>query len=378
MQGLVIREVAGRGDLSEFLELPWQIYCDDPHWVPPLIADQRAMLDPGGPFFEHAEGLLLLAERDGKALGRIAALKDELAVEKNVGCVGFFESIEDEAVARALFDRAEQWLGQRGVQRVRGPISLSALNGPWGLLVEGEPGEPCVMMSHNRPYYPGLFEVCGYRKGKDTYALWGAVREMPDADDRLQTVESQGIRLRTWSKRKAAVHMEALIELRNKAWEKATPYAFAKGSQPEGRHLVASMKSIVDPDIMIWAEREGRPIGMGICLPDISPVLKALDGRYGPIRILKAMIAGRRLDGLRFAEYVVDPAEHRRGLGTAMAVLAMQNAHRKGYKRAEFSWIYEDNTPSLKMAEYLGGKIARRYRIYEKDLSGDLSRDESR
>jgi hypothetical protein len=113
MQGLVIRKVASKSDLKTFLELPWQIYRDDPNWVPPLIADERAILDPNGPFFEHAQGVVLLAESNGNAVGRIAALKDKLAVEEQVGCIGLFESIEDEALAAALFDRAEQWLRER-------------------------------------------------------------------------------------------------------------------------------------------------------------------------------------------------------------------------------------------------------------------------
>jgi GNAT superfamily N-acetyltransferase len=227
------------------------------------------------------------------------------------------------------------------------------------------------MMSYNPLYYARLFETCGYQKGKDAYALWGPVHEVPDLDERIAEVERQGIRLRTWSKAKAEEHVQALVDLRNQAWAHATPYAFAKATQREGRHIAASLKSVVDPEIMIWAEREGRTIGMGICLPNISPVLKALDGRYGPIRIVKALLAQRRVDALRFAEFVVDPAEHGKGLGTAMAAMAMRNAFRRGYQRAEFSWIFEDNTASLKMAQYLGGKIVRRYRIYEKDLSGD-------
>jgi GNAT superfamily N-acetyltransferase len=180
-----VRPVSGRAELERFLRLPWRIYAGDPHWVPPLLSDVRAALDPKKhPFHEHADVATFLAWRGNEAVGRIAAVVNRVHNEfheESTGFFGLFESIDDQGVADALLMTAEKWLRERGMTSVQGPMNLSTneeVSSP-GVLVDGFHRPPVIMMSHNPPYYAALVERAGYAGAKDLLSYWIDVPEPP-------------------------------------------------------------------------------------------------------------------------------------------------------------------------------------------------------
>jgi hypothetical protein len=159
--------------LADFIRLPWRIYRGNSCWVPPLVAEQRRALRPGGnPFFEHSRAQLFLAEQDGQPEGRIAAIENRRHLEvyaDGTGFFGFFECVEDAAVARALLDAAGDWVRASGLARLRGPTSFT-INDECGLLLDAYDRPPVLLMPYNPPSYPALLEGCGFSKAQDLLA----------------------------------------------------------------------------------------------------------------------------------------------------------------------------------------------------------------
>ncbi len=204
--GVTVHSVESADDLTRFVEFPWEIYASDPNWVPPTKDDDRKLLSKEGPFFADAEGALFLASRGGRLVGRIAATHDRTSNDKEVGTFGYFECVDDVGVARALFDSAERWLGARGPWRTprAARSSPDILLGAPGVFLGGEPGPPVILMAYNPPYYPALYEACGYRKAKDLVAYWGDIANAPFdvAKTEISHFESHGLRIRKLDKAK--------------------------------------------------------------------------------------------------------------------------------------------------------------------------------
>jgi len=160
---LVVKPVATKRDRRRFQRFPWSVYSDDRNWVPPILAQERALLGWGThPFFEHARCATFLAERDGRVVGRIAVLINDIhnaKYDERRGFFGFFECIDDSAVVHALLHAGESWLRNQGMTSIRGPVNPS-LNYTCGLLVEGFDRPPCVFMTYNPPYYADLIDSC--------------------------------------------------------------------------------------------------------------------------------------------------------------------------------------------------------------------------
>jgi GNAT superfamily N-acetyltransferase len=355
---------------QRFLTFPWQVYRGDPDWVPPMIADDRDVLQPGGVFFEHADGALFLAERDGKPVGRIMAAFDHESTEKDVGIIGFFECFDDESVARALFERAEAWLRAKGLKRARGPISPSLLLGPIGILLEGR-GRPVILLPYNPPYYAKLYEACGWQKSKDLYAYIGKVAD-EGIDDALKrgmaALAKEGLTFRPLDKKKIVDEMRIFTDVHNKAYANMGHYAYTPCTPRESEFLAVHFKDILDPDLFIFVEKDGKAVGVAAGIPDASEMMQKLNGKLGPIRLIKALLAQRRIKTVRIADFCVDPAANLKFLGTTVGAYLMHNARKKGYQTVEYSWILEDNVKSRKSAEHGGGKVYRTYRVYEKAL----------
>ncbi|MDP8235752.1 MAG: hypothetical protein P9M08_05175, partial [Candidatus Erginobacter occultus] len=170
---LQIKEVTTRRELKSFLTFPWTVYRDNPHWVPPLLREEKKTLTSGRhPFWEHSERALFLAFRNGEPVGRIAAIADQNFIDyhrERTGYFGFFECLDDPEAARALLAAAEDWLKGRGLEKLIGPLNPST-NGTCGFLLEGYDSPPRLMMPYTLPYYHDLMGACGLTKAKDLLA----------------------------------------------------------------------------------------------------------------------------------------------------------------------------------------------------------------
>ena len=361
----------GRG-LDRFIAFPYDHYRDDPLWVPQLRRDVKTLLSPGkNPFFEHAEAQYWLAVRDGRVVGRIGAIKNDLHNREHndrVGFYGFFESIDDQAVANALFDTAAAWLRQRGFDTMRGPMSPST-NDECGLLIANNGTPPSLMMPYNFAYYQGLHDRYGFTKAKDLLAYEGGGGDFaPERFLKLarRATERSGITLRTLDMKRFDAEVELLKELYNSAWEKN--WGFVPLTNAEIDHLAKQLKPIVVPDLVIFAELQGRIVGFGCALPDFNlALLHNRSGRLFP-GILKVLWHARKISRSRVLLLGVVPEFRGRGVDAVLYERVWQNSAKHGMPRGEAGWILEDNALMNKAATQLGFRVSKTYRVYDKPL----------
>jgi predicted acetyltransferase len=367
--GIQVREVHNSSDLDRFLTFPWKIYRKDPNWVPLLLSEQRKSLSADGLFQEHGRFQLWLAEQDGEIVGRIGAFIDDLLPEENVGNVGFFEAIENEEVARGLFDVSEQWLAGKGVKTARGPLSPT-LHEIVGVLIEGEPGMPTIMMAYNPAYYARLFEACGWEKGRDFVAYWidPLTCDLSFGLRRIEELEKKGYEFRSISKKNFEQDARRYIEHHNECYLASNHYAFAPFSKREGQHAAKGFKDVMDPDLTVVVEKDSSFMGAVFALPDANRALRKLNGRMGPIRLLRFMLALRRADTVRAMDAVVSPRARGEKVAIAMVARVLERVRQKGFRKVEASWVVEGNEPSHRTVLHFGGRVARRYRVFEKAI----------
>jgi hypothetical protein len=364
--------VGNRRDLGRFIDYAYARNRRDQHWIPPLRIAERERLSPRkNPFFAHAEHELLLAMRDGRVVGRIAAIDDRLHNEAhgdNLAAFGFFEA-EDPAVARALLQRVESWALGRGRAHVRGPLNPS-LNESAGLLIDGFDTDPMLMMPHNPPEYADYIEAAGYRKVKDLYAwLYDLRRDIDPAFAKLarRMQERHRVVVRPIELGEFEREIESLRALYCGAW--ARNWGFVAPTADEFRRLATELRQIFDARCAICAEVDGRTVACAIAIPDINQALKGTDGRLFPLGIIRLLRRKTIIDQVRLLLLGV-LAEYRSiGLYPLLiSELRRQLVPDTPYRRAEFSWVLEDNRDINQPVERLGARRYKTYRIYQKAL----------
>mgnify|MGYP005849709615 CR=1 FL=1 len=366
---MIVEEVRDKRSFREFLRLPWQIYRGDPNWVPPLFKDLRERLSSKNPFFHENDIRLFLVRQGREAVGRVAAILNKAHLEfhgEKAGFFGFFECVPDQETALALFEAASSFLKEKGMGAIRGPTNPST-NDEAGLLVEGFEGPPRLMMAYNPPYYPALLEAQGMRKAKDLYAYEVEVPEvLPERVARVAKEVRQEVRVRTVDLRRFREEVLLIREIYNGAW--SGNWGFVPMSVAEILFVARRLKPLIVPELALIAEVVGRPVGFMLCLPDYNQALKHLNGRLGPFALLKFLYYARRIDEIRLMAFGVLPAYRRKGIDSLLYLESFKACRRLGYRRAELSWILEDNIPTRRAAERWGARPAKRYRMYEMAL----------
>jgi GNAT superfamily N-acetyltransferase len=374
---LRIEPVTDRKGLLEFVKFPFTHYRGDPHWVPPLIEERLDFFDPKkNPFFEHARCQLFLARRDGKLVGEIAAVVDDnhnAFHSERTGAFGFFESVDDQAVADALLNAAERWVRDQGMTIIRGPLNFST-NQEIALLVEGFDEPPMVMMTYNPRYYAGLIERHGYGKAMDVYAymfeLAESFKAAPQKVFRVAEKAAQraGIHVRKVDMRHFGREIELIKAVYNSAWERN--WGFVPMTEREIDHLANGLKPVLDPNLIFIAETtEGKPVGISLALPDLHQALRRSGGGHMfPFGLLKFLWQRRKVDQGRML--IMGLAEEFRSLGTdsIFYVETAKEALARGYRRLECGWVLETNTMMNRIVERLGGRRYKTSRIFERAL----------
>jgi hypothetical protein len=371
----LVRTVSGRSDLAAFVELPWEIYRDDPAWIAPLRLERRHHLSRHNPFFEHGESAAWLAWRKGRPVGRITAQIDRLHRARHgsdTGHFGFLEAVDEASVFAALLRTAEQWLGRRGTRRVTGPFNYS-INQECGLLVEGFAEPPSLMMPHNRPWYGARLEEQGYTAATDLLAYWVKVEfEAPKAMRRLVERYGARIRLRPLDRARFAQDLELLRDIFNNAW--SDNWGFVPMTPAEIADMGRSMKLFVPREYVQFAEVDGEPAAFLVLLPNLNELLAGLDGRLLPLGWLKLLrrIRAQRFDTGRVALMGVRKPYQSSPMGIALAYLVIDAARAEAVKRGmrgvEMSWILEDNRGMRSILDSIGSRLYKRYRLFEKLL----------
>ncbi|MGH7444442.1 MAG: N-acetyltransferase [Longimicrobiales bacterium] len=370
-----VRPVTSRTDRTRFIDLPWQIYAGDPHWVPPLRMAVRDVLDRDRhPLYAHADAECFLAWRNGGVVGRICAIVNHRHNEfhsERTGFFGLFESVDDDDVANALLSTAADWLRARGMERVRGPMNLSTndeLYSP-GILIDGFDSPPSIMMAHTPRYYRGLVERAGFDKVKDLIAYWVDGPEPPARlvrmYERLQRMD--GVNIRALDMKRLNEEIDRIQQVYNSAWERN--WGFVPMTEAEIRHLAKELKPVVAPKLCALVYVGNEPVGFALALPDYNQALRHLtNGRLLPFGLLKLLWYRRRINAIRVLTLGLKPAFRQRGFDAAMITHIFLEAGKDDRARGECSWILEDNIEMRNGIERLGGRPSKTYRIYEMTL----------
>ncbi len=370
--------VEGRAALERFIRLPERLYRADPNYVRPLRSERRAALTPrGNPFFSHADAAFWIARRNGVAVGRISAQQDHLAkvdAEHPVGSFGMLAAVDDPAVFAALLATAEAWLALRGLKRAQGPFSLS-INEETGLLVDGFDTPPMLMMPHDPPYIDARLKALGYGKVRDVFAyLCDTTAALPPA---AAAMVARGLPAHV-SLRPMRLHdlerdVAALVDIFNDGWE--GHWGFVPITQGEVAHMARAMRPLLHERLVWFAEVHGEPAAFGLCLPNLNAAIRDLSGRLLPFGWAK-LLWRLKVSGVTTARVPLMGVRRRFAsslLGRLLPLHVVEALRRealaRGITAVEMSWILEDNLPMRHLAEAVGGRAYKTYRVYEKMLA---------
>jgi len=322
------------------------------------------------PFFQHAEVEYFLARKSEKTLGRVVSIINRRHIDfhnERAGFFGFFESVNDQEVSRCLLDAVRDALKAKGMTIMRGPMNFST-NEECGFLIEGFHNVPMLMTPHNPPYYNDMMEQYGMQKAKDLYAFIYTVKEsLPEKVLRVAAIaEKRGVQVRPVDKRKFHEEMLVFKEVYNSAWKKN--WGFIPLTDEEMQHLGERLKQIAVPELTLIAEDDGEPVGFMGLLPDFNYVLRHMKGRLNPFTILRALYYSRKITDLRLLLLGIKKEYRNRGVDALLFREGFKGVKSGGYKRVEFSWVLEDNIPVQRIVEMLGGRLYKKYRIYEKPV----------
>jgi hypothetical protein len=355
--------------LNEFVELPFSLYRDQPHWVPPLRIAVKELLDRAKhPFYANADAEFFLARQDGKVVGRIAAIIDRnhnLFHEEKAGFFGFYESVNDVAVARALLERARLWVFDKGAKFLRGPVNPST-NYECGMLIEGFDSDPMVMMTYNPEYYPVLMEKVGLRKAKDLLAYLSNantidMKKIGRVADKV--LATNGVRVRPINMKDFAGDVDKVWNVYKAAWSRN--WGFIPMTHEEFTLMGKEMKMILKPDLVLIGEVGDRVVGFALALPDVNYALKAARGSLLPTGLLKILYYQRLIKKVRVLALGVVEEYRASGLAAGFYATLVRSARKLGFGDCEMSWILEDNVLMNRSLEVMGAKRYKTYRIYD-------------
>ncbi|NOY10009.1 MAG: hypothetical protein GXP33_14350 [Spirochaetes bacterium] len=373
MSNLEIKTVKTGRDRMQFIKMPWAVYKNDPHWVPPIIFDQKSFINPKkGVFFEHGSARLFLALRDGKPVGRISAhinhMHDEI-YNDGKGFFGFFECENDQETADILFKSAEEYLTAEKRKSVEGPMSFGIYD-EIGLLIDGFDTDPYVLNVHNPAYYRTLVENAGYRKSVDWYAYRGATNQK--VDDRMyrlkgRVMKQPGLTIRKINPKENFDRDAAIIKhIFGKAWDKN--WGHVPLTDSEFNRIAKELTTLVVPDLSFIAEIDGRAIGFALSIYDANVAVKKINGRLFPFGFIKLLLNLKKTDRFRHILMGILEEYRYRGIEIAFYVNIAEQAYKLGFSEIEMSLIVENNDSMRNSLKHLPVEIYKTYRIYIKEL----------
>jgi hypothetical protein len=368
-----VTPVRTKKEEKQFIRFQWEPYRGNPHWVPPLLMDRRKLIDrKNNPFYRHSEMELFLARRDGKIVGRIGAILNHnhnKEHNENIGFFGFFECINEQTVANALFDAAVHWLKGKGVTAVRGPASPS-VNDEYGMLVEGFDLSPAILMSYNPPYYPTLVEGYGFRKARDLYS-WYLDSKKVFSEKFVRVAEAakqrQGVVIRSINMKDFENEIKIVHEVYSRGWERN--WGEVPLTPEEFDYMAHDLKAIAVPELIVIAESKGKPVGFGMTLLDYNQVLK--NNRRGWLipGVLRMLLQRKRINYARVVILGVIPEYVNSGIGALLFYETGRRTVAAGCPAGEASWVLEDNVMMNRGAQMMNGEITKKHRIYQLELA---------
>ena len=374
---ITIEEVITRKQKKQFRNLTDTLYDQFPNYVSPIKLDLKGwMNNKKHPFFEHGSAQFFIAYKDSIPTGRICAYKNNKHNDYHKDAVGFFgsfECINDQAVAKALLDTAQQWLQSQGLNEMRGPVDYYS-NEPQGLLIEGFDSYPPAPLAYHPPYYSTLLETYGFRKQADLYAY--GIKEFNSLPfhrgkkfvERL--TKRNNIHFRPLDMKNLQSEIKTIVELFN-IFEAVNGQNFIPITEKEVAYFIKAIKPILDPNLIYYAEHENRVIGFVATIPDVNELLIEIKhGRLFPTGIFKLLtLKKKRFKRLRVLLLGLRDEYKKIGLGPALTYKALLQARQHGFQSLDMSMIHEDNQLMLNTCKRLGGEIYKTYRVYKMGIT---------
>lgn len=355
-----------------FIRLPWRIHRSHERWVPPLIWERKQFHDRRkNPFFEHGEAEYFIAWRGADPVGRIAAMVDRQFNDyhdSTWGTFGCFECLEDDQAAQALVDTAEAWVRERGCDRLVGPMDFT-MNDEVGILIEGFELRPMLKQPWHPPYYQRLMEAAGLAKAQDLL-MWNLEvsdrsRVLPVIDQLAAEVgPKHGVTLRHMRKSDLEAEMRRFVEVYNAAWK--DNWGFTPISESEAMQTAKDLKIALDEDWTWVAEKDGETIGIALTIPDFNEAIEKANGRLLPFGWARILLKKRTIDRVRVGFLGVKPEWQHTGVAAAFYVEHFETATWKPQKGGEMGWILESNEAMNRGMEAMGGRVVKKYRLYER------------
>lgn len=357
--------------LPEFIDFPYILFKNHPFWVGNLKKDLLHLLSDNHPFWKHSIRKLFVVRINGKIQGRIAAIvnhnHNNFHNEK-CGFFGFFDCINDENVASALFEAASDWLKKQGMEIIRGPVNPST-NETCGLLIEGFDSPPVVLMTYNPPYYIQLIEKNGFSKAKDLYAYKRILNdEFPERLEKIVARLTRGnnVKIEFADTKNLKEAIGYVQDVYNDAWEKN--WGFVPMTAEEIEDMARSLTPILKPEYLFFVKIHGNVAGFTLLLPDLNIPLKIANGQLTLFNIVPFLWKMRRITSGRVLALGTKKEFRNKGLELLMIKQAILNAKKLNWEFGELSWTLEDNDKINNIIELIGGKLYKKYRIYEKNL----------
>jgi GNAT superfamily N-acetyltransferase len=363
--------------VREFIELPYRLHSTGTGWVPPLRIERHLFLSPRfNAFFKRGEAQLFLASRDGRVAGRVSAQIDTAynrAHDNAWGMFGFLELEDDPELMRALLDTAAAWLRERGRDLMLGPMDFT-MNDESGILIEGYEWPAMIRQAWQPPYYRELCEGAGLEKAMDLF-MWqlhitGRDRVLPiiwELADKLEP--KHGIRIRKMSRLRLRRELDAFAEIYNEAWSRN--WDFVPYSKADLDAYAQELQLVYDRDwFMVAEDAEGKTVGIALSVPDINQVLRKMNGRLLPFGWWHYLNRKRIVNQVRVGFLGVRPAYQHTGVAAGLYAEHFDMAEQTRIKGGEMGWILETNKAMNRAMEGMGGEVVRRYRVYERELSG--------
>lgn len=366
-------DLNNKKELNAFINLAWDIYKNDPHWVPPLKMAVKDLLNQKHPFYKTADVKAWLAYKNDKVVGRIMAIHNHTYnnYEKNkIGHFGCLEMINDKSVAKALIEAAAGYLKEKGLTSMQGPMNPGT-NYECGLLVERFDDAPQVMMTYNPPYYESILNDLGFTKAMDLLAyniapnmiLPQIILDIAARTEKKSSVTYRNVDMKNWRK-----ELDIIFDIYNSAWE--SNWGFVPMSRTEFDHTAKDLKSIVDPTMIQFAMVNGVEAGFILALPDLNQVFKEIpSGNLSPMAIYKILTAKKRINRARVIMMGIKKEYRKLGLETLLyRNLQLSIRNNPMIKNIEMSWILETNIEMNKPLIRMVGEAYKRYRLVEKAL----------
>ncbi len=380
MSNFSTKPVTTTTEQADFFAVPAYVYRNDPYWVAPIESSTAKQFSDENPFFQYGRLQQFIAYQGEQPVGRIVAAVNNRLLEREteaIGLIGFFECINDLDIGQALLNAATNWLKHQGMRIARGPIDLSTHNNCL-FLADGFDAAPMLMMPYNPQYYLDIMEVNGWHKAKDAYAYDFRVdKPLPDSFERgYKIARKAGITFRAIQTKGEAFEQDCrhIYELFTTAF--AHNWSSSARTEDEFMEEAKELQPLVDTDIFVIAEdpkkeSDNKMVGFFMALPDYNMALKHVQGKLNLIGILKFLWYRRQINQARVLAICTLPEYSRKMVALAVVYLGMQGGSQKTtrYKRAELSWVYEDNMRSRNIIESTGATIYKTYRIYEKSLA---------